>query len=434
MKKGRAAALLAALALLAGCGAADREKGEVRYLNGRPEQKEQWEALAREYTRQSGVPVQVRTAVPGQEDLCAQLAGPNPTTLFWVEGPADMEEWGPYCYDLADSQVYRQLKSEDFALKKEGRVTAVAYGIETYSLICNKEILRRYCQLEGAVIRDASEIQNFETLKAVAEDMQSRREELGIQGAFASAGMENSSAWRFQSHLANLPLYYEYRDAGVYSARQVQGSYLDNFRQIWNLYLQNSTVPSALIGSKTGDDAAQEFAGGQACFYQNGTWAYEQIAGDQVADEDIGMLPLYIGVEGEENQGLVTGSENYWCVNRQADPREIRATLDFLEWVITSEEGRRSLGQQLGLVTPFRTFGEEYTPDNPLVQAAEESLRSGRYSVGWCFTTMPSEQWREELGRAMLRYAQGTGSWPQVEEAFRKGWQSSRSGKEEKTE
>ena len=425
MRTRRDAALLAALILamaLTGCGG--KERAEVLYLNGRPEQKEQWEALAREYTRQSGVPVRVITESPGLKGagLESRLAGLEPPTLFWVEGPMEMESWGKYCWDLSQSQLCRQLKSEDFTLREEGRVLAVAYGIESYGLIYNREILRQYCRLEGAVIGDASEIRNFETLKAVAEDMQSRREELGIQGAFASAGMEASSAWRFQSHLANLPLYYEYQDEGIYSARQVQGSHLDNFRQIWDLYLHNSTVPPALIAARTGDDAAQEFAQGQACFYQNGTWAYEQISGGEVADEDIGMLPLYIGAEGEENQGLVTGSENYWCVNRQASAEEIQASLDFLEWVITSQEGRRSLSQQMGLVTPFKTFGEEYTPDNPLVQAAEECIRSGRTSVGWCFTTMPSQRWKEELGRAMLRYAQGIGSWPQVEEAFREGW------------
>ena len=435
MGKRRIAALLAALTVLSalpGCSRAESSsdsaagQGKVYYLNFKPEQKDQWEALAKEYTRQTGVKVNVVTAASGgyESTLKAEIAKSDPPTLFQVNGPVGLATWKDYCYDLSDSEVYRQLKSEEFALEEDGQVLAVAYAIETYGLIYNKDILRRYCQLEGAVISDASQINNFETLKAVAEDMQSRREELGIEGAFASAGMDSSSDWRFKTHLANIPLYYEYRDEGITSAAAVKGTYLENFRNIWDLYLNNSTVEPSLISSKTGDDAASEFALGEACFYQNGTWAYEQISGYEVADEDIGILPIYIGVEGEEDQGLVTGSENYWCVNKKAAPQDIQATLDFLEWIITSDEGRQSLAQEMGFVTPFKTFGEEYTPDNPLVKAAEEYIREGKTSIGWYFTTMPSDQWKNDLGAAMLEYAQGTGDWDKVRTAFVEGWAS----------
>ena len=32
------------------------------------------------------------------------------------------------------------------------------------------------------------------------------------------------------------------------------------------------------------------------------------------------MIPIYIGVGDEANQGLCTGTENYWCVNKDAAP------------------------------------------------------------------------------------------------------------------
>ena len=218
MEKRGIAALLAALTILlalTGCGRSESSsdsaagQGKVYYLNFKPEQKDQWEALAKEYTRQTGVKVNVVTAASGgyESTLKAEIAKSDPPTLFQVNGPVGLSTWKDYCYDLSDSEVYRQLKSEEFALEEDGQVLAVAYAIETYGLIYNKDILRRYCQLKGAVISDASQIQNFETLKAVAEDMQSRREELGIEGAFASSGMDSSSDWRFKTHLANIPLY-----------------------------------------------------------------------------------------------------------------------------------------------------------------------------------------------------------------------------------
>ena len=109
--------------------------------------------------------------------------------------------------------------------------------------------------------------------------------------------------------MANLPVYYEYVADGINSTDAIKGTYLENFKNIFDLYIQSTCEPSVL-SSKTGEDAASEFALGEAVFYQNGTWAYNDIK-NQVADEDMGMLPIYIGIEGEENQGLCTGSENY---------------------------------------------------------------------------------------------------------------------------
>jgi len=284
--------------------------------------------------------------------------------------------------------------------------------------------LAEYCALDNAVISDASEITNFETLKAVAEDIQARADELGVEGAFTSAGMDSSSDWRFKSHLANIPIYYEYQERGIGSTDAIEGLYLDNYKQIWDLYINNSTCDKALLSSKTVEDAAAEFASGEAVFYQNGTWSYGDVIAEGLTEEEIGMLPIYIGVEGEENQGLCTGSENYWCVNKNAPQENIDATLAFLEWVITSDEGRDSLTNQMNFVTPFTSFDENYIVDNPLVADADAYIENGKKSVTWNFTTIPSEEWKNAVGSALLEYAQGTGDWEAVEKAYIDGWAS----------
>lgn len=180
----------------------------------------------------------------------------------------------------------------------------------------------------------------------------------------------------------------------------------------------------ALLSGKTGEDAASEFALGEAVFYQNGTWAYNDIKDNEVADEDLGMLPIYIGAEGEENQGLCTGSENYWCVNKNADPADIQATLDFMEWVVTSDTGRDALANTMGFVTPFKTFEDGYQSQNPLVLANDEYTKAGKTPVFRNLTTMPSEEWKNGVGSALLEYAQGTGDWDAVVTAFVDGWKT----------
>lgn len=425
MKKVLSVALSAAMVAGMAAVPASAEGGKVYYLNFKPEQAEQWEDLAAAYTEETGVEVTVVTAASGtyESTLKSEMAKSEAPTLFQVNGPVGLATWKDYCLDLKDSEVYKNLKSDDFALVNEdGSVSGIAYVIETYGIIYNKALMNAYFETEGAVVTSMDEINNFDTFKAVVEDIQAKKDDLGILGAFTSAGMDSSSDWRFKTHLANLPIYYEYEADGIGSTDAIKGTYLDNYKAIWDLYINNATCEPTMLSGKTGEDAASEFALGEAVFYQNGTWAYGDIQDNEVADEDLGMMPIYIGAEGEENQGLCTGSENYWCVNSQASEEDIQATLDFLNWVVTSETGKEALTQEMGFVTPFSSIGDEYAPANPLVIAANEDIAAGHTAVAWCFTTMPSENWKNGVGSALLEYAQGTGEWDGVVSAFVDGW------------
>lgn len=405
-----ALALVLCMALATACADAS-----VYYLNFKPEQDAQWQELAKVYTEKTGVPVTVVTAASGtyETTLMSEIEKSEPPTLFQVNGPVGLANWADYCYDLAGSSVVNHLTSDAFALKSGDEVKGVGYVIETYGIIANTKLL------EKAGYK-AEDITNFAELEKVAADLQARKDELGIDGAFTSAGMDPSSDWRFKTHLANMPIYYEYQADGIGATKAIKGTYLDNYKKIWDLYINYATCEPALLASKTGNDAVAEFVGEKAVFYQNGTWAWNDIK--ELGAENLTMLPIYMGVEGEENQGLCTGTENYWCVNAIADQEDIDATLAFLEWVITSEEGRKSMSQDMGFVVPFDTFTGEYASANPLVAVDTAYTAAGKTPVSWNFTTMPSENWKNMVGSALTAYAAGTGDWAGVVTAFVDGW------------
>lgn len=402
--------------------------GKVYYLNFKPEQADAWVELAQAYTDETGVPVTVETAASGtyEQTLKSEMAKSEAPTLFQVNGPVGLAKWKDYCYDLKDSELYSQVKSDDFVLKDGDAVQGIAYVIETYGIIYNKTLLDEYCQMDGAVVASADEINSFDKLKAVADDIQAKKDELGVKGAFTSAGMDSSSDWRFKTHLANLPIYYEYKDKGIGSTDKIEGTYLDNYKAVWDMYINDATCEPSMVSSKTGEDAEAEFefVMGEAVFFQNGTWEYANLIDGGMTDDDLGMLPIYIGVDGEENQGLCTGSENYWCVNKNASEADIQATLDFLNWCITSDAGRDSLANTMGFLTPFKSFDDGYMPANTLVSIADEYITNGKTPVSWNFTSMPSEEWKDGVGAALTEYAQGTGDWKAVEDAFVNGWET----------
>ena len=87
--------------------------GSVYYLNFKPEQSQQWQALAKTYTEQTGVPVTVVTAASGtyEDTLRSEMEKADAPTLFQVNGPVGLKTWRDYCLDLRDTALYRNLKS-----------------------------------------------------------------------------------------------------------------------------------------------------------------------------------------------------------------------------------------------------------------------------------------------------------------------------------
>ena len=421
---------IAAMSLtgLAACGgsSADDGKGKVYFLNFKPETADQWVALAKKYTDKTGVQVKVQTAASGtyQQTLKSELAKSDAPTIFQVNGPVGYQNWKGYTADLKDTGIYNELNNKDSALKDGDKVVGVPYVVEYYGIIYNKDLLKKYTELPGAKIKDAKEINSFDKLKEVSDDMQAKKDQLGIKGAFTSAGFDSSSDWRFKAHLANIPLSYEFKEDGVTTQPEtIKGTYLPNFKNIFDLYLKDSTTAPSQLSSKTGDDANSEFALGEAAFYQNGTWAWTDLQKAGMKPDQVGMLPIYIGAKGEENQGLATGSENYLCINAKASEADQKASKDFLNWVVTSDEGIKALSEDMGFTTPFKTF-DKVKSDNPLVEEAVEDSKSGKQQVAGNFTMMPSEEWQNQLGQAMLAYAQGTGSWDDVRKAFVDNWKT----------
>ena len=394
--------------------AAPTAAGKVYYLNFKPEQDQQWKDLAKVYTEQTGVPVEVVTAASGEYEttLMSEMAKSDAPTLFQVNGPIGLANWKDYCYDLTGSDILGQLTSDSYALKDGDATLGIGYVIESYGLITNKTLLEK----AGYTIDD---IKSFADLKKVAEDITARQSELGF-AAFTSAGMDSSSDWRYKTHLANLPIYFEYQDEGITSTDAIKGTYLDNYKDIFDLYINNSTCSPTELAGKTADDSRNEFLAGEAVFYQNGSWEYVNLTQDGTfTDDDLAMIPIYIGVGDEANQGLCTGTENYWCVNKEAPEEDIQATLDFINWCVTSEEGTKAMADDMGFVIPFKTAQES---PNLFVKQDAEMTAAGKTPVSWNFTTMPSENWKNGVGSALTAYAAGTGDWDGVVTAFVDGW------------
>jgi raffinose/stachyose/melibiose transport system substrate-binding protein len=419
-----------ALFLLAGFGACKKAASGVYLLNFKPEIDVQWKEAAAAVTAETGIPMKGVTAASGgyEQTLRSELAKSEPPTLFNINGPVGYLTWKNYCADLKNTALYGWLLDKSMAVSSGDGVYGIPYAVETYGILYNDAVMRKYFALPNRAVKisDARDIRNFATLKAVVEDMTKHKAALGIEGVFGSTSFSPGEDWRWQTHLANLPVYYEYRDKGAGDLAKLDLTYGANFRNIFDLYINNSITERRMLGAKTVGDSMAEMALGKVAMVQNGNWAWDQIkseSGNVIDPGDIKFLPIYTGVRGEENQGLCTGTENFICLNGKASQTAQDASLGMLEWLFNTPTGKSFVLDKLGFVAPFNTFGPTERPDNPLVKEMFFYLDNPSIvSVSWNFPTFPSQEFKQTLGTAMFDYTLGNQNWDHVTRTFIDSW------------
>lgn len=435
-------ALFCALSVFSLAGCKGKDKNEVYFLNFKPESASVYEELAEIYEKETGTAVKVVTAAANnyEQTLKSEIAKSSAPTIFQVNGPVGYSSWKDYCLDIKDSKLYSYLSDQSLAIKEGDGVYAIPYVVEGYGIIYNDAIMRKYFALgnKKTDLTSAQQIESFEQLKAVVEDMTANLDKLGIKGVFASTSLTTGEDWRWQTHLLNVPLYQEFyeKDANsdvalsLLDAKEIGYKYYKNFENIFDLYVNNSVTPKTLLGSKSVADSMAEFALGQAAMVQNGNWAWSQISGvsgNTVKQEDIKMLPIYMGLEGEKGQGICIGTENYFAINRNASEEQQKNSLAFLEWLFSSETGKKYVTEKLGFITPFKTFSESELPNDPLAKEISRYMSDNAIkNIPWSFTAFPSEAFKKDVGSALLEYVQGTKKWEDVRKIISDKWKSER--------
>ena len=409
-------ALVMALSLVA-CGGS-KDEGSVYWLNFKPESNDALLEIAEMYTAETGVAVKVVTAASGEYNstLTAEMDKEEAPTIFVVGNAAAAKDWSDYCVDLKDTAIYNELNTDAYNVYDEnGKLCSIGYCYECYGIIVNTKLL-------AAAGYSLADIQNFDGLKKVAEDITARSADLGFK-AFTSAGMDGGSSWRFTGHLINLEYYYESVDAPAdwtSCPAEIKGTYMSNFRNLYDLMVSNATVERNALAAG-GFDAEAEFINGEAVFFVNGNWEWPAISGAGFSADDVAMIPYYCGVAGEEKAGLNCGTENCWAINAKASEADQKATMDFLVWLVTDAEASAKAVETFG-VMPYK---QAAASSNPFLANANEYANNGCYTMPWVTNFQPNvDAYRAAAVSALNAYnaAPSDATWADVEAAFVAGW------------
>jgi len=388
-------------------------KGRVYWLNFKPESDQVLNDVAKMYTEKTGVPVKIVTAASGtySQTLNAEMGKSEAPTIFNVGNQAGVRDWTDYAVDLTGTAIANELNTDAYNLYDEnGKLVSIGYCYECYGIIVNPDLVEQ-------AGHSMDEITNFETLKAVVEDIHARAAELGFD-AFTSCDMDGSSSWRFTGHMANLEYYYE-QEGSVWTEcpPTISGKYMDNFKNLYDLCINNSLTPPTDL-SVGGHDASEEFRSGKAAFQVQGSWEYEGLKNEV---PNATMIPYYCGVSGEEKAGLNCGTENCWAINAKASAENQQATMDFMVWCVTDPEASRMLVDTFG-VMPYKQAAESA---NAFLADANEYSNNGCYVMNWATNFQPNvDEYRAALVSALNAYNadQSDANWANVRTAFVDGW------------
>lgn len=355
----------------------NQSQGDITFATRDYQLDSKYQELARIYEDETGVKINFQTVDNNMsdDDYFGSFEGDNAPTIFELRGYSDYDSLKGYTKDLTNLDLYSNLNENTRVLQDDSNmgVYGIPQTVEGHGILYNKAILDKYFALEGTTFNSIEEITDYSSFSRLVEDMTARKEELQIEGVFSATSLKEGEDGRFYNNLANIPIYHEVKKSQVdingYYEDDINLDYHENFNNVYDLYLNNSTTDRDMLYTVSEEDSMREFALGQSAMVQGSSTSYRYIDGVEgrmVEDSDIKMLPIYTGIMGEENYSIQVGSDSFLAINKNATDEEQMMAEDFINWLHTSTTGKDYVTNQLGYDTPFTSYTDEQRVNDPI--------------------------------------------------------------------
>ena len=403
----------------------DGDKVVVDVFQFKVEAKDALEKAAQKYEELNPeVDINIET-VGGGNDYGAALrskfqSGQEPT-IFNIGGPQDVEDWQDKLEDLSkEAWVGQAFEGTLGAVSNDNGMFGMPFNQEGYGFIYNKQIF------EKAGI-DPSTITSMDALTEAVKTLDSKKDELGLEAVFAVPGKEK---WVTGLHLLNVALSNEFESGKEsYEAKDLEFKYNKELKDLLDLQCDYAFMPDGKKASINSVDYAmqieQKYSTGKVAMVQMGNWAYGGINGvnPEIA-ENSGILPLPL--KGVKEDSIPVGVPMYWSINKDESDEEKAAAKEFLNWLYTSDEGKKMIIEDFNFIPAFKGYEDEsLQPKDPLSADVLKYSNEGK-TMPWVFMGYPSGWGENVVGADVQKYLDGSMSWEDLVKNAQDTWAKDR--------
>lgn len=422
---------VAGVLLLAGCGnstnpdvnntgSASSDKVVVDVFNIKVETRDQMERLVAQYeSLHPEVEINVQT-IGGGADSCAALqarfaAGEAPS-IWMIGGLAELELWQDHLLDISNTKAASQaIEGTLDGATLNGVQYGLPFNIEGFAWLYNKDVFER----AGINVEDIKSYADFEQMVA---KLDSEKERLGLDAVFAFSGAEDWVWGQYSSHFTSVA--YDNDVFAVANAQDIDWGVAESFMKGYTDLIRDYGF-SPVITVDYSMAIEDLFVNDRVAMTHQGNWVVPTLDGinPSFANEKLGILPFFIENNGSRGT-IAAGPSWFWAVNSQKEEAVIQASIDFLDWMYTSEEGMYALINDFGFIPAYYGNNIEDITD-PVSKQIYEMLEGGEVTP-WIHNSYPAGFSSNTMAPEFQRYVAGQSSWDDFIEISQGAWQQAR--------
>lgn len=404
--------LLLATTVLAACGGGSSGNGDnseavvVEFFSQKPEITAQLETLADNYTQQNpDVRINITTVGSGEGSaaLQAKFSSGDEPALMMLGGLPEVERYSDTLLDVTELEMSETVID---GMLEGGTIDDVPLGIpmniEGFGWMYNKEIF------EQAGV-DPDDIQSYGDFETAVETLDSQKEELGIDAVFAFSGAENYIANQFSANFTSPE--YDNSILESYSATELNWEYGDQMQKYTDLFNQYNVQPILTIDYSR--SVEELFINDAVAMVHQGNWIVPTLNGidPEFAANKMGILPVF--GENDTTGKIIAGAPWYIGINKNLDEAVVDGAKDFLNWMYTSEEGKKAVVEEFNFVPAQEGYDVESISD-PVSQQIYQALLDGETGA-MTHKQYPDGWFQQVLFPEYQKYLNGDISWDEFE-------------------
>ncbi|MEE3379078.1 MAG: ABC transporter substrate-binding protein [Lachnospiraceae bacterium] len=367
----------------------------ITIYNSKTEIQSQMEDIAKAYTEETGVPVEVTVQGTGSTvatDLSTAYASGNPYTISMVDAKDIYSMGKEHAVDLSGEEW---TKNTNYAIGVDGATYGMPVCIEARSVIYNATAIKN---ITGEDFDPAS----CQTLDGFKEVLQ----KLADGGMEQSTGILNED-WSLGAHY--LAEVYEENDD---TEKMLQGLHdgtidiaedknFNNLMDTFDVLMEHNYAKGSEISAER-EVTEQKLAEGEIAFMFGGNWDWSVLNAYDYTD-GLGMMPVPQNTDGKFNTLLVGGGSKYFFVDNSATEEQQKQAKDFLNWLVTSEAGQDGLVNKCALVPAFTNITLPVA--DPLGKSVKEYADAGRLLPSYDY--LPDDHYAKLGGTSFQKYLAG---------------------------